>query len=119
MLLEFWTWWYGVGWADISQRVGARVVGVWQLFSIDILLRTLFSPWKRIVAAPGKSLDAIFRSMIDNTVSRFVGFFARIFVLFAALILTSLAAIIGLIMVLFWPLLPLAVIYALYRGIAP
>lgn len=117
MLFEFWTWWYGIGWADISQRIGARVVGVWQQFSVGILLRTLFSPWRRIVAVPGKSFDAILRGMVDNTVSRFVGFFVRIFVLLAALILTSLAAIIGLVMVLFWPLLPLAVIYLLVRGV--
>lgn len=119
MLLEFWTWWYGPGWAELVQRVGQRLAGVWRMFSIDILLRTLFSPWKRIVAAPGKSIDQIFRGMIDNLVSRCVGFVVRLMVLIAAAVFSVFAIVIGVVMIVAWPLLPLATVFFVAMAAKP
>ncbi len=72
-----------------------------------MLLKTLFSPWKRIVVVGGRSLDAKFHAAIDNLVSRVIGFFVRIIVLIAAVIIISLAALGGLMLAILWPLLPL------------
>lgn len=116
MLVEFVIWWYSTGWIETFQRVGGRVKAVWRMFSVPILLRTLFAPWRRIISAPGKSIDQIFRGMIDNTVSRLVGFTVRCFALFAAILLTGLALVVGLVIVVAWPLLPPAVIFFLLKG---
>ena len=110
MFLEFVVWWYGVGWLDISRRIGHRVVAIMQLFSVSILLTTLFSPWKRIISPPGQSIDQIFRGMIDNLVSRTVGFIVRSVVLIMATTLTIVSTIVGFIMVVLWPVLPLALV---------
>lgn len=119
MIFEFWTWWYGAGWADAVKRVGQRISGVWQMFSVGILIGTLFYPWKRIITPPGKSFDAIIRGMIDNTVSRFVGFFVRIFAIIAAMFVTTFVALFGLFVIVVWPILPAAAVYLLVRSLVP
>lgn len=117
MLVEFVVWWYSTGWIEVCGKVGGRVRAVWRMFSVPILLRTLFAPWRRIISAPGKGIDQLFRSMIDNTVSRAVGFTVRMFALFSALLLTVLASIAGVVMLLAWPFLPLAVFFFLLKGL--
>ena len=117
MLVEYLVWWYGEGWVNISQHIGKRVVAVWHLFSVQILLETLFSPWKRIVTPPSKSFDKILRGIVDNAVSRCVGFAVRSFVLISVAVFTSIASVFGLLAVAVWPLLPIAVGYCLVRSI--
>ena len=107
MLFEFFAWWYGPGWLGAFRGAFDWVRAVQAAFSIDILLKTLFSPWKRIVVIGGRSLDAKFHAAIDNLISRVIGFFVRLIVLFAAVIIISLAAIAGLVLAVLWPLLPL------------
>lgn len=116
MLVEFVIWWYSTGWLETLQRIGGRVKAVWRMFSVAILLRTLFSPWRRIISPPGKSIEEIFRGILDNTVSRFVGFFVRGFALFAAFLLTGVAVIVGGIIIVAWPLLPFAAVFFLLKG---
>jgi hypothetical protein len=114
MLLEFLTWWYSKGWLDFVKKINQWITGIWRMFSVSILLKTLFQPWKRIISPPGKSLDAIVRAMIDNLVSRVIGFTVRMLVLTAALIVTSMAAMVGGAVSLGWPLLlPATVFFAL------
>jgi len=118
MFLELLVWWYGTGWLDIARRIGRRVVGIMQLFSVSILISTLFSPWKRIVSPPGRSFDQKIRGAVDNLVSRAVGFFVRSLVLLSATIFTTIAAIIGFVMVMLWPILPVAIVYCFYKAVA-
>lgn len=117
MLFEFFAWWYGPGWLGAFSGAFNWVKAVQAAFSIDVLLKTLFSPWKRIVALPGRSLDAKFQAAIDNLISRVIGFFVRIIVLFTALIIISLAALGGLILAIIWPLLPLVSVGLIIWGV--
>jgi len=117
MLLELFFWWYGAGWLDIARRIGKRVVSIMQIFSVSILMSTLFSPWRRIITPPGRSIDQILRGMIDNAVSRTIGFIVRVLVLITATIMTVVDSIVGFIFVVIWPLLPVAAVYCLVRGV--
>jgi hypothetical protein len=117
LLIEFVFWWYLEGWGEVRKRSLIMIKKVQLSFSIPVLLKTLFSPWKQIVAMPGRSLDDKFRSLIDNLISRTVGFFVRVFSLIAALFLTIFTSIIGLIMVLSWPLIPVLLIYCIIKGV--
>lgn len=118
MLLELFVWWYGSGWLSAWRRIGEWTGGVEKAFSLGVLVSTLFAPWRQIVALPGRSVDEKLRASIDNLVSRTIGFFVRSGVLFVALILLLLTALIGLVIAIAWPLIPLAFIYSIYRGIA-
>lgn len=118
MLLEFFIWWYSKGWSEAAHRSQAQVKNTLRGFSISKILRTLFAPWRQIISLPGRSIDDKMRSLIDNLVSRTVGFFVRVFTLIAALVLTAFIATWGLALTICWPLIPIAIIYCLFRGIA-
>lgn len=106
MLLEFFFWWYGPGWKKAWHDCFLGVKNVLAAFSIDVLLKTLFSPWKRIVTLPGRSIDEKMRALVDNLVSRVIGFFVRSIVLIAALVMVVCTAVAGLAIAILWPLLP-------------
>lgn len=116
-ILDLFVWWYGSGWKGVLTSTGRRLDGLTQMFSIRILLQTLFAPWRRIITQPGASLDAHVRAFFDNLVSRVVGFTVRIFVLFAAGVAVAFLAIIGLLELVGWPLVPLLGIGLLVWGV--
>jgi hypothetical protein len=103
-------WWYGHGWLSAVEHSEQRLKNTYRLFSIPILLRTLFSPWRRIITTPGASIGDHIRAAVDNAVSRMIGFIVRLIVLLTAGLLLLLASILSLLELLSWPLIPLAVI---------
>ena len=106
-MLSFFSWWYGPGLAGLVRAIQRRMHQLAELFSIAILLRTLFSPWRRIITYPGAGLEAHMRAMLDNMVSRVIGFFVRVGVLLAAIIMFVLLAIVSAAQIILWPLFPL------------
>lgn len=117
MILELFRWWYGQGWRLVFQHAGQRLVNIGNDFSVGTLLRTLFAPWRRIMTYPGSGLDAHLRAMVDNLVSRCVGFFVRMSVLIAVIILGIVVLLVGVIQVIVWPLIPLVIIAAPLKGL--
>jgi hypothetical protein len=55
--------------------------------------------------------------MLDNLVSRIVGFFVRIFSLVSAVILIVAAGIIGFSIALFWPLIPVLALFSAVKAV--
>lgn len=103
-------WWYGAGWEWALRRaIGQRLRWCNETFSIFGLIRTLGSPFKQSISRGGAGLDSKIHIMIDNLVSRMVGFFARSFIIFTGLIASLLALITGVVFVALWPLAPLAI----------
>lgn len=111
------SWWYGQGWHIVYKNMQKRLRQTTQLFSVPILLQTLFSPWHRIVSYPGAGIDDHVRAMLDNLVSRAVGFTARFFVLIAAGVAVAAVIILAAIELAAWPLIPLAVLVGFIKGI--
>jgi hypothetical protein len=117
LFLEFFRWWYGDGWQEVAKRSLGIVKKVELSFSLSVLIKTLFSPWKMITTDTGKSLDDKMRAALDNLISRTIGFFIRIFSLITALILIVGAAIIGIVMTASWPFIPLLIVVSALRGV--
>lgn len=109
MLLEVVTWWYGAGWAKVAARIGGRVGAILEAFSVGLLLRTLFDPFRQIDAGGngGKSLDAQLRALGDNLFSRIFGAFIRTLFIVLGLLAAAGAAVLGVVQLLLWPLVPL------------
>jgi len=85
-----------------------HVASTYDFFSIGLLLKTLFSPFRQISAektedSPGAKTGAL----MDKLVSRGVGFVMRSFMIVAGLIYISLQVVIGLVGIVFWAILPL------------
>ena len=100
-------WWYGQGWGWLLKNVETGLKRVEETFSVPILLKTWFSPWKQIQTPA--SLHHFFQSLIDNSISRIIGAIIRTFVLLAALILLLVIVLGGLAMLILWPFFPLLI----------
>lgn len=117
MALVFLRWWYGFGWMQLARGVQNAFTKIGRAFSAPSLLRTLFAPWRRIVTYPGASLGDHLRAILDNFVSRCIGFTVRIMVLLAAAISVLITAVFGIAALILWPLVPLLPIVGIIGGI--
>lgn len=109
MLMSLFSWWYGDGWKQIIGHLKIRTMKVLDSLSVIQLVKTLFSPWKRIVTDPGRSLEGRLKAAVDNGFSRVVGFVVRLFVLLASGLFIFGIFLLSLIEILGWPMIPLAV----------
>lgn len=101
-------WWYSRGWGWAVTSILSKIKDINETFSIPILLRTWFAPWKQIQTQA--TFRNFFQAAIDNLVSRFVGSMVRGTMMFGAL-LSSLAVFAFAVAVLVvWPLIPVLVI---------
>lgn len=113
------SWWYGAGWLAQWKKVGQKTENIGRAFSGKTLLKTLFSPWKRIVTLNNQNatFQQKIRAFEDNLVSRAVGFCVRLLTLLAAFVSLIAVAVIFTTWALVWPLLPPLSILALFKGI--
>ncbi len=97
---------------------GIHIKNWYEFFSLRILLKTLFHPWRQIVNRPVRdsSLKARFDSMVDNLVSRVVGFMVRIMTIIAGGIVIVLVVVASVFWFIMWPLLPLAPAILVFIG---
>ena len=116
LAIDLFIWWYGEGWKGAAKSVSNILNGVAHMFSVPILIRTLFAPWKRIVTYPGASLEAKMRAAGDNIVSRAIGFSVRFLVLLTALTISGLVIVLGTIYFVLWPLVPPSILIFLVLG---
>lgn len=117
MIFQMLRWWYGTGWLQATHRIVSWPLGVERHFSVSLLARTLFAPWRRIVSAGGRSLDAKIRDALDNFVSRCVGFVVRFMVLITAMLGMLVSFLFGALAAIVWPLIPLLIVYCVVGAI--
>ena len=117
LAVAFFTWWYGQGWALVFKNMKRRLRQIEQMFSVTMLLHTLFAPWRRIITYPGASLGAHLQALLDNSISRLVGFIVRLFVLLFAVVAFIGVALVALIEIIAWPLVPIAIVAGIIKGL--
>jgi len=117
------SWWYGRGWRDAAMRVGQRLVNLEDYFSIDLLLKTFFSPFRQISAGQVQGpLGVQMRAFFDRLVSRVIGAMIRLFTILIGLVAIIIYAVIGAVVLVAWaliPLLPIAGIWLFATGWIP
>lgn len=103
-------WWYLSGWKDFAKRTRQHLANLADFFSIGLLLKTLFAPFRQISAGSSKSapLEIRLRMAVDRLVSRIVGAIVRLFILIAGVITIAAAGIVSVVIIILWPVLPLA-----------
>lgn len=107
------SWWYGAGWKSLIVRVREALLTVYDNFSLGLLLRTLFSPWRQISAGRVRGpLGVQIRAFFDRLISRIIGGIVRSVVLIFGSIAVLGVALVGLLRIVLWPLLPLFPIVA-------
>jgi len=115
------SWWYGVGLREQIAKIKMSFVVNNDRFSIGLLLRTLFQPFRQISAdSGGRSVEERMRSGFDKLISRFIGAIVRSFVIIAGLIVTIFMAVISFIRIVLWltmPALPIVGVIILIMGL--
>lgn len=102
------SWWYSGGLLARFERVRERVVSTIDYFSIDLLLRTLFSPFRQISAGRVDGpIGVKWHAFVDRLVSRCIGGIVRSGTILLGIIAIVLSIIIGLIMMLLWLIVPI------------
>ena len=102
-LVDLISWWYFRGWGIYFGDFKRRLNDMADTFSISEMLLTLFKPYKQISAGAD--------SAIDRSISRFVGFFARLTIIIAGVVVLIFETVFGLLVAVIWPVVPILPIF--------
>jgi len=103
-----------------------KIIEIWQnflkfnleYFSIKLLFKTFFYPWRKYEISYGRGFDIgkIFESFFSNLIFRILGAIIRSFFIFLGLLIQIFIIIIGIIIIISWLFLPLFLILGFYYG---
>ena len=109
LIFSFFSWWYTTGWGQLGQRALVSVVSALDFFSVGMLLRSLFAPFRQIsVGHVQGSLDTQLRAWADRQISRGIGAMVRLAVIIFGLLATLLMMAVAAALLVLWPLVPFA-----------
>ena len=113
LVVSFFQWWYGRGFSEYLSSFVDGLRDAADFFSIMLLVRNLFAPFRQISAEKqiNLPLNARIHAWFDLLISRLVGATVRFMILIAGTVVMILRAGIGLVLGILWPLLPLLVVY--------
>lgn len=110
LIFTMFGWWYTAGFGTRLRSLEDALARTVDRFSIGLLLRTLFRPFRQIDAhAEGKGIEAALSAAFSRFISRLVGFFARLFLILAGLIVLFVQCIFSatiIILHVFIPVIP-------------
>lgn len=105
-------WWYGAGWRERARMIIERLAKAYDFFSLDLLIKTLFAPFRQISAGKVRGgLEVQLRAFFDRLLSRCIGAIVRTFMLVVGAVWITILAITGLVEAVLWlfiPALPVA-----------
>ena len=105
-------WWYGRGWSQQVMRTREKLLSTFDYFSIDLLLKTLFSPYRQISAGKVRGpLGVQMRALLDRLISRLIGGMIRITMVIVGSVAIVIYSIFGVVWLVIWgvvPVLPVA-----------
>jgi len=117
------SWWYGAGWVAEAKRVRERIASVADYFSIGLLAKTLFSPFRQISAGNVNGPLAVkWRAFVDRLISRCIGAMMRTFLIVFGIIAIALIAVVSMAALAIWlviPLLPIIGCIMMFVGWVP
>lgn len=113
------SWWYKDGWRQRLAFMREHIASIMDYFSIDLLAKTLFSPFRQISAGKVQGPLAVqFRAMVDRLFSRVIGAFVRMTMIVVGCFVIMMAFVINLALVLMWPLVPAAPVLGIILAIS-
>jgi hypothetical protein len=102
------SWWYGAGWKQRVFNAREQLADMYDYFSIDLLLRTLFSPFRQISAGSVQGpIGVQFRAWFDRLISRTIGMIVRSMMIVIGIITMISSAMIHGVVILLWAFVPI------------
>ena len=113
LLLSLVSWWYSRGFIEFLVGFKNRLKDAADFFSLGSLVRNFFSPFKQISVGGTDSLalNARIQAFFDLLISRVVGATIRFFLLIGGIVVIIVQVVVGLVLTIVWPLLPLVIVY--------
>jgi len=108
IVIIFWRWYYGEATKNVLTAWKNYIIFDANYFSIPLLLRTLFAPWRRDITRKPKGLDfkKLFEYFAFNTISRGLGFLVRFITVLVGMLFIVFTILAGAIFFVFWIFLP-------------
>jgi hypothetical protein len=113
-----------VWWISETPR---KIISAWKnflrfnfnYFSVGVLLRTLFSPWRRYEVYRGRGFNVgkYIEAFISNLIFRLLGAFLRSILILAGLVAEIFVALAGAATFLFWIFLPFIAVGSFFFGV--
>lgn len=117
-MFTYFFWWYMQEPIYLWRSISVITLKMYANFSIPLLLSTLFDPWKRdTVALVNASLGENFQVLIQNLISRFIGFFIRVITIFTGYIATILTFAVSILFLVIWLAMPVIILYLIASGL--
>ena len=87
-------------------------------FSIPLLFKSFFSPWRRYSVPYGRGFDIgrYFTTLFSNLIFRFLGMIMRSFLIIIGLLVEVFIIFGGLTIFFGWLILPILLIFGIYHG---
>ncbi len=115
--LIFVNWYYKEAYFRVWKYIKAIQIINFDVFSVRILFKTLFAPWKRdVISYEGLTIKQRFEVWSLNVSSRIIGFLMKTFVLLAYIFAEAATLIVSVAALIIWPILPLLAIYSIVFG---
>lgn len=115
----YFRWHYTQAYKDLTRIWKNYMWFFWNLFSIPLLLKTLFTPWKRLIEEKGEyfSFESFFSRIILNSLMRAIGALIRLIFILSAISILCIVFFAGLSAYFLWTLLPFVVFGLVVFGI--
>lgn len=119
LFLDYFWWHYTRGLVDLLVNLKNLVRFVYNYFSLSVLLKTLFAPWRRLGEAyPSKfSPSAFFQALVINTLMRIFGFCVRLVILLIGIFFYLLSLMGAVLFFAAWLVIPVIVAYCLFLSV--
>ena len=106
-------WHYGAALADFARAVSNIFWFLWHFFSLELLARSFFVPWKRLGEAQGSFISRA----IVGVAMRAVGIIARLLLFALAALTFACAFLAAAVALVAWLALPLIIAFLLFIGV--
>lgn len=115
-IVGLFSWWYSAGWLRCISAVQTGLASVYDYFSLDLLARTLFSPFRQISAGAVRGpIGVQLRAVVDNLISRVIGGIVRTIVIIVGTVTLLLSCVLGIIRIVLWPIIPvLSIVFIIF-----
>ncbi len=107
--MKFLIWQYTIGWRWYWKRVWFNLRKLFHFFSFGILVKSLFSPWKRLVVVGqenGFDIKRFFEDLSFNIISSLIGAVVRSVLILTCLLIAIIYSIISIPLFVIWLVIP-------------
>lgn len=102
------SWWYSAGWRQRFTMLKERLANTMDYFSIDLLARTLFAPFRQISAGRVDGpLGVKLRAFLDRLISRAIGAMVRSTMIIFGIGAIAIHSLVGAITLIVWAIIPI------------